>query len=94
MDRAWFCVCGMVYLYFLCFVMSYLVTLSLIVIEGSPFALALISRILIYSQAATLLLANDRVGVGIPSLTSNEKSSTKIVLLTQVSESLIPPLIQ
>ena len=69
-DCAWFCGCGMVYLYFLCFVMSYFVTLSLIRIEVSPFAVALISCILIYSQAVTLLLANDSVGVGIPRLSN------------------------
>ena len=35
-------------------------------IEVSPLTLALIGRPLIYIQAATFLLADDRVGVGVP----------------------------
>ena len=65
-DRAWFCRRCMDHFCFLCLVMSHFVTLSIIEIEVSPFTLALISHILIYIQAASLLSADDRVGVGIP----------------------------
>ena len=75
-DRAWFCGRSMVYLCFWCLVMSHFVTLSIIRIEVSHFTLALISRILIYIQTASLRLADDRVGVGIPTRWCSAPTST------------------
>ena len=69
-NRAWFCGRGSGHFCFLCLIMSHFVTLSIRGIEVSSFTLALIRRILIYIQAASLLLTDDRVGMGIPSLES------------------------
>ena len=67
-DLAWLCRRGTVQVCFLCFILSHFLTLSIIGIEVSPFTLALISPILIDIQAASLLLADGRVGVGIPNV--------------------------
>ena len=61
----------MIHLCSLCLVLPQFVTLSINGIEVSPFTPVLISRNLIYIQAASLLSADDRVGVGVPSLTED-----------------------
>ena len=64
-NRAWFyrrrVVC------FLCSIVSHHVTFSIIGIEASAFTLFFIECILIYIQAACLLLGDGRVAVGTPS---------------------------
>ena len=74
-DRIWFCGRRVVHVWSLQSIMSHHVTFSIIGIEVSAFTLALIGRILIYIQAARLLLGDGRAAVGTPKLEHSERQS-------------------